>query len=185
MSTAWQNLGNLWLAMIALMVGCVQFFGQTRPAVILVLASSNPRALRLHRKLSDDLFPHRAISLLETGNFREDRTVVAGNCYRITMGNWKDAVWRFARCALVVVVDIREMTPAVREELEFVVREELQFKTIILKSLEQCLPDERLNQCCVVQTEAQCAAVVERAFDPSNELPSDDRPICSALFSDG
>jgi hypothetical protein len=172
----WRNLGDIWLPMLALMIGCVQFFGQMRPAAILVLGNGR-RAVTLQEITSDALFPHRTVSLLEIG--KEVRA--PGDCFRVTFGDWKDTVWQLARSVLVIIVDMRKVTPAVDEELDFILRERLQYKTILLKSTDQPLPKESLSECSIVETEDQCLAKVKHAFQSSMTLPSDHRPIRNDL----
>ena len=172
-----RELGNLWLPLIALMVGCVQFFGQARPAAILVLGACESPAIRLHRQIAGTMFPHRAVSLLETGNEDEDIRLIPGDCFRITIGPWEDAVWRFARSVFVIVVDMRKMTPAVCKELAFIVQEQLQFKTILINPDEAPLSATELEQCCICTTEAECLQKLESVFTSNDTLPSDHAPI--------
>ncbi len=170
----WRNLGQLWLPMIALMVGCVQFFGQMRPGVILVLGASEPQSMRLHEKLSNALFPHRVVSLLESPRTIESVSVrTPGDCFRVTLGDWRDTVWRFARSVLLVVVDLRTITPPVEEELAFIVREDLQFKTILLKPTADRLHIPQLHDCSIVDTEEACLEQVRQTFESYKSLPSE------------
>ena len=173
----WMGIGYLWLPMIALMVGCVQFFGQTRPAAILLLGASNHEALRLQSSLSNKLFPHRPVSLLETSEVDVDLRLAPGDVYRITLGDWQDAVWRFARSVLVIVVDMRQMTPPVNEELQFVVHENLEYKTILLNPKNTLLPKPELSMCRTASSPQECLAIVARAFEGDNTLPSDVHPL--------
>jgi hypothetical protein len=165
--------------MLALMVGCVQFFGQSRPAIILVLGSSVPETMQMQAQLSDKLFPHRPVSLLESNDDRINIKYTAGNCFRITFGKWRDAVWRFARSVLVIVVDMRTMTPPVDEELQFICDEGLQFKTVLLKPADMALPIPELASCRVVNSDEQCIEAVLQAFESPATLPSDVSPLHS------
>lgn len=171
----WKNVGHLWPPFIALMIGCGEFFGQSRPAAILILGASSSQAASLHNKVSEKLFPHRAVSLLDDNQNRGDFR--SGDCFRITFGEWEDVVWRFGRCVLVIVVDTRTMTPNVEAELRYVVREQLQFKTVIVKPAEQVLLDSRLNECCIVESDDACIERVYETYQLHDELPSDHRPI--------
>jgi hypothetical protein len=176
-SQPWQEWGRLWLPMIALAIGCLQFYGQARPAVVLLLGASTPETLRLHGQLLHGLWPNRSVSLIETGEALDDITHAPGDCFRVTFGEWKDVVWRFARSVLVIVIDIRKLTPPVHEELQFIVNEELQYKTVLIKHADQVLPDQRLADCAVLVTEAECLEKVKHVFASPHLLPSDQHPI--------
>lgn len=173
----WAEMGQLWLPMIAFMVGCVQFFGQMRPAAILVLGASNQEALGLQRSIFDKLFPHLPVSLLETSDVDVDMRIMPGEVYRITLGDWQDAVWRFARSVLVIVVDMRQMTPPVERELQFIVDENLQYKSILLDPKSISLSKSALSKCRIVSSPHECVAIVARAFDGYDSLPSDVHPL--------
>jgi hypothetical protein len=69
------------------------------------------------------------------------------------------------------------MTPALDQELEFIVQERLQFKTILLKPSGLRLPKEELGECAIVDTDDQVLAKLKRAFESSTTLPSDHRPV--------
>ncbi|MFM8328334.1 MAG: hypothetical protein ACKN9U_26030, partial [Pirellulaceae bacterium] len=146
------EIGNLWLPMVALMVGFVQFFGQMRPAAILVLGSSNHAGLTLQRSVFDKVFPHLPVSLLETSEVDADIRTMPGEVYRITLGDWEDVVWRFARSVLVIIVDMRQMTPPVQRELQFIVQECLQYKTVLLDPNNVSLSSSELSKCRIVSS---------------------------------
>jgi hypothetical protein len=168
----WRQLGDIWLGLLALMVGCVQFFGQLRPGAILVLGSGS-ESITLHENLNRALFPHRAVSLLEIN--KEVRA--PGDCFRVTMGDWHETVWRFARAVLVIVIDMRQITPAVEEELHFTCEEPLTFKTILLTHPGQELPLPKLHECARVDSMEECIRRVKHCFDAPEALPSDLHPF--------
>lgn len=173
----WAEMGRLWAPMIALMVGCVQVFGQQRPAAILVLGGSTRDAILLQGAISNTVRFHRSVSLLETSDLLADMRHVSGDVFRITLGGWREAVWRFARSALVLVVDVRQTTDLVEEELRFVVAEGLQYKTLLLDPGNVSRSRPELAACRVASSTPECVAVVARAFDGHDTLPSDVKPL--------
>ena len=173
----WENFGTLWAPMLALMVGCVQFFGQSRPAGILVLGASTNEAFDLQATLRDKLFPHRPVSLLEDSGGFESRRRLPGDVFRISIGDWQTAVWRFARTVEVIVVDARQLTPPVDEELRFLIAEDLTFKTVLLLPPGAELTYSELSECRIARTPEEAALALSRAFSGYDTLPSDVRPI--------
>lgn len=173
----WENLGDLWLPMLALMTGCVQFYGQSRPAGVLVLGASTVEAMELQQALAKRLFPHRPVSLLEGSGKFESVRILPGDVFRITWGDWQDAVWRFARTVQVIVVDVRQMTPPVDRELQFLIEEDLTFKTVLLLPPGAELPYPALAACRIVRSPDECVALLARAFAGYATLPSDVKPI--------
>lgn len=174
----WAEMGVLLFPMVCLMIGCVQSFGQMRPAAILVLGASDHDSLRLHRAIHDKLFPHLPVSLLETSNLDADISIMAGEVYRITLGEWQDAIKRFGRSVLVIVVDMRRMTDAIDWELKFIIQEGLQFKTVLLDPSGNAISDLELSKCKIVSGALECVAIVAQAFQGYDTLPSDARPLC-------
>lgn len=173
-----QTFGGSLVYAILLLVGCVQFFGQERPAAILLLGACQEATLRLHAGLRDAAFPHRVVSLLETKDIRS-QNINAGDCFRITFGKWERAISRFIRCCIIVVVDGRVVTPAVSHELKEIVEQRVQFKTVLIGHPENSALDEELALCSHVNSEDECAALLKRVFNERMTLPSDAEPLSS------
>jgi hypothetical protein len=102
------------------------------PASLLVLGSSGEEQLALQAAIRDAVLPFRPVSLLETGQFRVDMAI-PGDCFRIDRGiDWREAVAAFSRSVAVIVLDVRSITPFVREEIAHLSEAGHAHKTLVI-----------------------------------------------------
>jgi hypothetical protein len=105
------------VALALLVTGLGQWARARVPASLLVLGSSAEEQLALQAAIRDAILPFRPVSLLQTGQLRVDVTI-PGDCFRIDRGmDWREAVAALSRSVAVIVLDVRSVTPFVREEI--------------------------------------------------------------------
>lgn len=175
-TSPFQTFGNSLIYSILLLVACALFYRQERPAAVLLLGASQETALHLQAKLSDALWPHRVVSLLDA---REGSSWSDVDSFRITFGEWEPIVYRFIRCCIVVVVDLRVVTPAVSSELREIIRQRVQFKTVLIGQSPSPGLDEELGLCSHVGSDDECCALLKCVLTDLGSVPSDAQPISS------
>lgn len=118
----------LWLLLTVISWGAQQSI----PGSIVVLGSSNEQQIALQASIRDAVWPFRPVSLLQTDRLAVDMKI-HGDCFRI--GNevdWREAVSALCRSAPLIVLDIRNVTPAVRHEIEHVFKSGYAYKTLFI-----------------------------------------------------
>jgi hypothetical protein len=174
------SFDKAFLFALALTVGVIQFWGQGRPAAVLLLGASRSTALMLHRRLSNITAPHRTVSLLERADDPTTIHYTAGDCFRVNWGSWQSTIRRLIRNVVLIVIDARSITDAVRHELREIVELEVQYKTILLVNAKSDVHDEKLLQCRIEDSEDACLRLVGAILSAPDKLPSDSKPIAAS-----
>ena len=126
------SLAASLVALALLVTGLGQWARAQVPASLLVLGSSGEEQLALQAAIRDAVLPFRPVSLLETGQLRADVTI-PGDCFRIDRGiDWREAVAAFSRSVAVIVLDVRSITPFVREEIAHLSEAGYAHKTLVI-----------------------------------------------------
>jgi hypothetical protein len=88
------------------------------------------------------------------------------------------------RCSIIVIVDHRVITPAVSHELLEIIKQGVQFKTILIG--HSLTPDFQpdLSSCLQINSEDECCAFLKRVLTDKMVLASDVQPISSLAQQD-
>ena len=132
----------------AIIVGCVTIITYSilpylcfaLPTTILFLGVSNERNIALQAMIRDQLGQRlRVVSLLDVENYYRPftgyRSVIGSDCLRTEDNNWKEVFKYYAKIVPIIVVDGREYSKIVKEELHHILSKEYEHKTIFITEL--------------------------------------------------
>jgi hypothetical protein len=192
MHQIWNHTWSLaWLVGILAGIGCMRLAAQMVPGTILVLGRSERPTLSLQAQLNASLEPFRAISLLQT-QMGDDELLVRSNCLRVGPGDdWVAAVETLCETLPVVVLDLRESTTYVEEEVRIVLEKRYLYKTVFITPEAEPAPIVDRAQtlgvesgpadlACVADA-AQCVEVLRRVLLVAKAAPSPARPFSRSL----
>ena len=110
-----------------------RFFIEARTPHVLLLGGSDPETTRLQRMLNG-VFPWSGVvSLLDMEDHQHGKMLrMAFGSVRYPDADWRETFRFFADLVKVIVVDIRHLTPLVREEIQWVRESGLIDKTYLL-----------------------------------------------------
>ena len=179
-----ESIGGSWPGALLFMVSNVQIAFQSRPAFVLFLGNSKADQIKLQGTLTDCAMPWRVISLLDSGDSLQSISRTAGNCFRLTLGQWEDAVHDFVQNALVVVVDLRDATEPVLTEFRYIKQSGNAHKCIFLVAEGNAATG--ISESDLVLTgEATCCQVLKGALARMDQITSPDRTIKDIAASAG
>ncbi len=122
-------------AALSLIVGGIGLLVRARtPASILVLGASGDEAVTLHAAIRDAVTPFRPVSFLEEPiDTLSLKRQIPGDCLRMgDRSDWRNCVYGMARALPLVVLDARNLTPLVREEIDYIAEHNLTYKTVVI-----------------------------------------------------
>jgi hypothetical protein len=152
---AWREL-----LISAVVISAVCFLRSARPPCVLLLGASRPEVLRMHAVVARTVRPLRAVSLLDYEKTPAEaaRTLPLRDCLRtVDSDEWRKTVHDLSDMALVVVMDPRQVTAFVREELQWMLAPERIHKLIFVHSRPSAGPIREDPQ--LAHSEARIAGV--------------------------
>jgi hypothetical protein len=179
-----ESIRGSWLGALLFMVANVQIAFQSRPALVLFLGNSKPDQIRFQSALSDAAMPWRVVSLLDSSESLQSIARTAGNCFRLTLGRWEDAVHDFVQNALVVVLDLRDATEPVLTEFRFIKESGNAHKCIFLVS-ERSASTDLSESDLVLTSEEKCRHVLKMVLARVTQMPTPDRTLKEIVSSVG
>ena len=113
------------------------------PAFVLYLGTSSKDSLHLMRKVKNEIYPHRIVSLLDietlrkSKGFRFESTLQITDCVRVERTvDWFEAVTRLAKVTPIIILDVRSSSDAVSREIELLQEDTNALKTFIILDVE-------------------------------------------------
>jgi hypothetical protein len=116
---------NFWLFGILLLAIMTEF----GPPFVIFLGSSD-RSQELLPKIIAGCIPHRVMSPLNIESWAIDKWRARAN----DPEKWREMVRSLARISCIIVLDSRFLTPAVKEECEWILNEGLDYKMVIVSN---------------------------------------------------
>jgi hypothetical protein len=185
----WTSGGSLLLSLagLALLVtGLGQWARERVPASLLVLGGSGEEQIALQAAIRDAVLPFRPVSLLQTGVLRVD-VRIPGDCFRIDRGiDWREAVSGLSRSVAIIVLDTRNLTPFVREEIAHLAEAGHAHKTLLIGSegaaglLDRGTPRSGgapTTSACRVADSELALGLIRNLLLEREVLPTKERPI--------
>jgi hypothetical protein len=133
------------------------------PPSVLCLSSSREDAIWIQERIATSCFPHRVVSLyrLDPLNERNPSNIEADIFRTRDDSQWRSAVRTLLKIAPVLVIDTRLDTSALREEIACVFESKLDYKAILILSVEgevlglQGLHESKRNAACLHVTSVE------------------------------
>ncbi len=116
-------------------ISAICFLRSARPPCVLLLGASRPEVLRLHAIVSRTIRPFRAVSLLDYHKtpVGVSRFLPLRDCLRtVNSDEWRKTVHDLSDMSLIVVMDPRELTQFVHEELLWMLAPERVHKLVFV-----------------------------------------------------
>jgi len=182
-----QHVRVLWLAGILIAAGSLRLSTQMVPGCILVLGRSAPDTLGLQATINQLLAPFRAISLLKMA---DDADAIALRAHSFRLGpnsDWVGAVQTLATFMPLMVLDLRDSSEYVEDEVRIVLEKNYLYKTVFVTrdghagllheraaALNLPAPDGEIL--CVAET-GECVEVLRHVLFTARQAPTRERPI--------
>lgn len=177
----------VWLIGLLFAAASLRLSTQMIPGCILVLGRSERDTLLLQATINRTLAPFRAISLLQMSE-SDDETVLRAHSFRLgPNSDWVGAVQTLATFLPLLILDLRDSSDYVDEEVRIILQENYLYKTVFLtsnadstplrsraKALALTVPDDHLV--CVSSTE-QCIALLRNILFVRRAVPTLENPI--------
>jgi hypothetical protein len=155
----------------------------------LVLGRSEKNTLALQAALNATLAPFRAISLLQTQS-TDDEMLVKSHCFRVGPGDdWISAVEALCKFLPIVVLDLRDSTTYVEEEIRIVLQKGYLFKTVLVTPEARREPilarahdlhvEPAEAEVVCVGDDAQCIELLRSVLSVQQTAPTQTRPLGS------
>jgi hypothetical protein len=163
------------------------------PPTILILTCSSPQGVALHAKVSWTIRRLRAVALLrmEDSPTHFLKTLVRRDCYRTDSdAAWEQVVDDLMRICPLLVLDTREESKAVTEEIMRIASARLAYKLMMVvestgeRPVVDALPDLSSSLCgAAIVRESGALTMLQYLTRPSTGLPSSAKPIESIIRS--
>lgn len=129
----YHNEGALvWLIGVMVAAGSLRLATQMVPGCILVLGRSADNTLRLQETMNRALAPFRSISLLSMSK-SEDELALRAHSFRLGPGSdWAGAVQTLATFMPLLVLDLRDSSDYVEEEVRIILQKGYLYKTVFV-----------------------------------------------------
>jgi hypothetical protein len=128
----YQHVRLLWLAGILIAASSLRLSTQMVPGCILVLGRSAPDTLGLQATINQLLAPFRAISLLKMAD-DDDAIRLRAHSFRLgPNSDWVGAVQTLATFMPLVVLDLRDSSEYVEDEVRIVLEKKYLYKTVFV-----------------------------------------------------
>lgn len=128
----YQHVRLLWVAGILIGAGGMRLATQMVPGCILVLGRSAPDTLGLQAAINKLLVPFRAISLLKMAD-ADDAMALRAHSFRLgPNSDWVGAVQTLATFMPLMVLDLRDSSEYVEDEVRIVLEKKYLYKTVFV-----------------------------------------------------
>jgi len=177
----------LWVAGLLIAAGGVRLSTQMIPGCILVLGRSAPDTLELQATINLVLAPFRAISLLQMAD-ADDAIRLRAHSFRLgPNSDWVGAVQTLATFMPFMVLDLRDSSEFVEDEVRIVLEKRYLYKTVFVTrdgnagplheratALNLPAPDGEIL--CVAGTD-ECIHVLRHVLFSVRQAPTREQPI--------
>jgi hypothetical protein len=182
------------LGVVAMFTTALSHWGQELiPGSILVLGASRREQIDLQVAIRQAVFPFRPVSLLQTEELMTD-VKIHGDCFRVDRGlHWLDAIQRFCEAFPIIVLDVRQMTGFVKDEIDHIVAAQYLYKTIVIGPGEaQTLLEDTIRKpgsarvladLAAVPTEQEAIRLMRRLLFEHAKAPTPATPVVAVLNS--